>query len=183
MKAIVFGVVAIIAVVQGSVVRFLPASTTTLVRTPSFDSAVVHSQNLDGGFSYSTVENHAYAPVVHSVGWACLNLIKNWSDLFLVPRYRFITTTSTHSTLKCITRLSIQSTRSIPLTFHHSAELLYQQPQAWIPRIQLKSKAQLTIKATEMKTLSQLNLRKLMWRNCMLIVRWKIIQINRACEV
>lgn len=65
MKAAIFGVIMIIAVVQGGVVHLLPSSTTTLVRTPSHDTAVVRSERLNGGFSYSTVENHAYAPVVH----------------------------------------------------------------------------------------------------------------------
>lgn len=67
MKAIVFGIFAIFAV-QGGFAHILPASTATLVRTPSYETAVVHSQRLNGGFSYSTFENHAYAPVVHSVG-------------------------------------------------------------------------------------------------------------------
>ncbi|XP_073989660.1 uncharacterized protein [Rhodnius prolixus] len=43
---------------------------TTLVRTPSLDSAIVKSERLGGNFAYSTVEGHAYAavsPVVHSV--------------------------------------------------------------------------------------------------------------------
>lgn len=92
MKAIVFGVVAIFAVAQGSVVQLLPASTATLVRTPSFDSAVVHSQRLGGGFSYSTLENHAYAPVVHSVRvWIIeVELIcKRRFFLFQVPLYHY----------------------------------------------------------------------------------------------
>lgn len=42
-----------------------------LVRTPSLDSAVVHSERVGGNFAYSTVEGHAYTalapPVVHHV--------------------------------------------------------------------------------------------------------------------
>uniref|UniRef100_A0A224Y382 Putative neuropeptide like 3-like protein n=1 Tax=Panstrongylus lignarius TaxID=156445 RepID=A0A224Y382_9HEMI len=48
----------------------LPLATTTFVRTPSLDSAIVRSERLGGNFAYSTVEGHAYAavsPVVHSV--------------------------------------------------------------------------------------------------------------------
>lgn len=65
MKA-VLGFLAIIAVAHASVVQLLPSSTATLVRTPSLDSAVVHSERLGGAFSYRTLENHAYAPVVRS---------------------------------------------------------------------------------------------------------------------
>ncbi|XP_044269540.1 uncharacterized protein LOC123014466 [Tribolium madens] len=36
---------------------------TTLVRTPSFDSAIVKSDRVGGSFAYSTVEGHAYAAV------------------------------------------------------------------------------------------------------------------------
>ncbi|RZC38116.1 uncharacterized protein BDFB_004828 [Asbolus verrucosus] len=42
----------------------------TLVRTPSFDSAIIKSDRLGGNFAYSTVEGHAYAavsPVVQRV--------------------------------------------------------------------------------------------------------------------
>lgn len=56
----------VVGFVQGSVV---PA-TTTLVRTPSFDSAIIKSDRLGGNFVYSTVEGHAYAavaPVVQRV--------------------------------------------------------------------------------------------------------------------
>lgn len=57
---------AFFAVAQASVVPFIPSSA-ALVRTPSLDSAVIQSERLNGAFSYSTVENHAYAPVVQSV--------------------------------------------------------------------------------------------------------------------
>jgi len=42
----------------------------TLVRTPSLDSAVIKSERLGGNFAYSSVEGHAYAaisPVVQTV--------------------------------------------------------------------------------------------------------------------
>lgn len=67
MKVTIFGLLAIAAVAQAGVVQFLPAPATHLVRTPSLDSAVIQSDRLNGAFSYSTVENHAYAPVVQSV--------------------------------------------------------------------------------------------------------------------
>ncbi|XP_050524976.1 uncharacterized protein LOC126896335 [Daktulosphaira vitifoliae] len=41
-----------------------------LVRTPSLDSAVVHSERVGGNFAYSTVEGHAYTalnPVIQHV--------------------------------------------------------------------------------------------------------------------
>jgi hypothetical protein len=65
MKSIIV-IFAAIAVANAGVVQVLPAST-TLLRTPSLDSAIVRSQQVNGGFSYSTVENHAYAPVVQTV--------------------------------------------------------------------------------------------------------------------
>lgn len=48
------------------VVSFVECSvipTTTLVRSPSFDSAIIKSDRVGGSFSYSTVEGHAYAAV------------------------------------------------------------------------------------------------------------------------
>ncbi|CRK91649.1 CLUMA_CG005299, isoform A [Clunio marinus] len=65
MKSIIVGLFTVLAVVQASVVQVLPSSTASLVRTPSFDSAVVHSARHNGAFSYSTVENHGYAHAVH----------------------------------------------------------------------------------------------------------------------
>lgn len=66
MKFVVLGLFAAIAVANAHVVQFYP-SHSTLLRTPSLDSAVIHSERQGGAFSYSTVENHAYSPVVHSV--------------------------------------------------------------------------------------------------------------------
>ncbi|XP_049830142.1 uncharacterized protein LOC126271849 [Schistocerca gregaria] len=46
------------------------AGPAALVRTPSFDSAIIQSDRLGGNFAYSTVEGHAYAavsPVVQNV--------------------------------------------------------------------------------------------------------------------
>ncbi|KAG8238470.1 hypothetical protein J437_LFUL016927 [Ladona fulva] len=43
---------------------------TTLLRTPSLDSAVIKSERLGGNFAYSSVEGHSYAavaPVVQHV--------------------------------------------------------------------------------------------------------------------
>jgi hypothetical protein len=66
MKVTILGIFAIIAAANAGVVQHL-IPTSTLVRTPSLDSAVIQSERLNGAFSYSTVENHAYAPVVHHV--------------------------------------------------------------------------------------------------------------------
>lgn len=44
--------------------------TTTLIRSPSDDSAIVHSERVGGNFAYSTLEGHAYkaiTPVVQNV--------------------------------------------------------------------------------------------------------------------
>lgn len=54
------------AIVPAATVYAAPAP--ALVRTPSLDSAVVHSERVGGNFAYSTVEGHAYTaltPVVH----------------------------------------------------------------------------------------------------------------------
>lgn len=48
----------------------LIAPAPALVRTPSLDSAVVHSERVGGNFAYSTVEGHAYTalnPVVQHI--------------------------------------------------------------------------------------------------------------------
>ncbi|XP_060840907.1 cuticle protein 16.5-like [Rhopalosiphum padi] len=47
---------------------YYAAPAPALVRTPSLDSAVVHSERVGGNFAYSSVEGHAYTaltPVVH----------------------------------------------------------------------------------------------------------------------
>ncbi|KAL4121380.1 hypothetical protein QTP88_013903 [Uroleucon formosanum] len=47
---------------------YYAAPAPALVRTPSLDSAVVHSERVGGNFAYSSVEGHAYtalSPVVH----------------------------------------------------------------------------------------------------------------------
>jgi hypothetical protein len=66
MKVTILGFFAVIAVAQAGVLQYVQGPT-SLVRTPSLDSAVVHSDRINGGFSYSTVENHAYSPVVQTV--------------------------------------------------------------------------------------------------------------------
>lgn len=56
------------AIVPAATVYAAPAPAAALVRTPSLDSAVVHSERVGGNFAYSTVEGHAYTaltPVVH----------------------------------------------------------------------------------------------------------------------
>lgn len=77
MKVTILGLFAVIAVAHASVVQLLPSS--TLVRTPALDSAIIQSERLNGAFSYSTVENHAYAPVVQTVNCA----------IKLFPEYSF----------------------------------------------------------------------------------------------
>ncbi|XP_071439119.1 pupal cuticle protein G1A-like [Hetaerina americana] len=64
MKAIL----ALLAVIGVASAGFIPA--TTLVRTPSLDSAVIKSERLGGNFAYSSVTGHSYAavaPVVQHV--------------------------------------------------------------------------------------------------------------------
>jgi hypothetical protein len=68
MKSIILGFFAVLAAANAGVVQIVPAAT-TLLRTPSLDSAIVRSEQSNGGFSYSTVENHAYAPVVQTVSF------------------------------------------------------------------------------------------------------------------
>lgn len=75
MKTTIFGFLAVIAVAHAGVLNLLPSS--ALVRTPSLDSAVVHSERLGGAFSYSTLENHAYAPVIHSY-----NIIPQYHQIY-----------------------------------------------------------------------------------------------------
>ncbi|XP_069673482.1 uncharacterized protein [Periplaneta americana] len=61
-------VAACIALMAGTVSCGLVS--TTLVRAPSFDSAIIQSDRLGGNFAYSTAEGHAYAavsPVVQHV--------------------------------------------------------------------------------------------------------------------
>jgi hypothetical protein len=65
MKLAILGLVAFVAVVHASVIPL--QSTATLVRTPYLDSAVIQSERNNGAFSYSTVENQAYAPLIQTV--------------------------------------------------------------------------------------------------------------------
>lgn len=61
--------VGLFAVASASVAPIL-WPTTTLIRSPSDDSAIVTSQRIGGSFSYSTLEGHAYkaiTPVVQNV--------------------------------------------------------------------------------------------------------------------
>ncbi|XP_046398721.1 pupal cuticle protein G1A-like [Ischnura elegans] len=59
---------ALLCIVAAASAGYIPA--TTLVRTPSLDSAVIKSERLGGNFAYSSVEGHSYAavsPVVQHV--------------------------------------------------------------------------------------------------------------------
>lgn len=49
----------VFAVAQCHVVSLVPGST-TLLRTPHYDTAVIHSERVNGNFAYSTAEGHAY---------------------------------------------------------------------------------------------------------------------------
>ena len=64
MKVIAFGLLAIATIAQCSVTPYFPS--TTLIRTPSLDSAIINSERLDASFRYNTVENHAYTPVINT---------------------------------------------------------------------------------------------------------------------
>lgn len=66
MKFTILGLFAVIAAGNANALHY---TTPALVRAPSLDSAVIQSERFDGGFSYRTVENHAYAPVVHTVSF------------------------------------------------------------------------------------------------------------------
>ncbi|KAK7865367.1 hypothetical protein R5R35_001857 [Gryllus longicercus] len=63
-------VIAAVLCLAAAVSAGVVAPATTLVRTPSLDSAVIQSDRVGGNFAYSTVEGHAYAavsPVVQNV--------------------------------------------------------------------------------------------------------------------
>ncbi|XP_046399288.1 histidine-rich protein PFHRP-III-like isoform X2 [Ischnura elegans] len=67
MKAILFVCIALFGAASAGLLHHPVAH---VVRTPSLDSAVVHSSRVGGNFAYSTAESHAYAaaaPVVHHV--------------------------------------------------------------------------------------------------------------------
>lgn len=51
------GIIGLISVVNAA--AYVP-----LFRTPSLDTAIIHNQRFNGGFSYNTIENHAYVPAV-----------------------------------------------------------------------------------------------------------------------
>lgn len=56
------------AVTLGGLLPIIP--TTTLIRAPHHDSAIIQSDRVGGNFAYSTVEGHAYqaiSPVVKHV--------------------------------------------------------------------------------------------------------------------
>lgn len=60
---------AFVAVAQCGYISVVPGQT-TLLRTPQHDSAVIHSERVNGNFAYSTVEGHAYqaiTPLQHVV--------------------------------------------------------------------------------------------------------------------
>lgn len=64
----VIAFIGLFAVAHASTI-IIPA-TTTLVRSPAHDSAIVQSERLGGSFAYSTLEGHAYkaiTPVVQNV--------------------------------------------------------------------------------------------------------------------
>lgn len=59
----IFGISAVLfAVANCAIVSLLPA-TSTLVRTPYHDTAVIHSERANGNFAYSTIEGHAFQSI------------------------------------------------------------------------------------------------------------------------
>lgn len=161
MKFLILGVFAIIATcANAGVVQFLPGSSTTLVRTPSLDSAVVQSQQLNGGFSYRTVENHAYSPVVQTVSWQRnkvnlkLKLCNFWKRFQFCVSSRIIPKSlkSTTQDLFCPSILEFTHPSVVTLLLVGTPSLVvdilslveFQPPQELIHKIQLKLKIQQT---------------------------------------
>lgn len=62
---LLFGLIALVGVTCGHhLQRQILLPTSTLVRTPQYDSAIVQSERIGGSFSYSTIEGHAYENIV-----------------------------------------------------------------------------------------------------------------------
>lgn len=55
------------AIVPAPAAVYVAPAPAALVRTPSLDSAVVHSERVGGNFAYSTVEGHAYTALSPAV--------------------------------------------------------------------------------------------------------------------
>ena len=118
MKVTLLGLLAVIATANAGVAW---PHATELVRTPSLDSAIVQSQRLNGAFSYSTVERHAYAPVV---SLRSENDARTCFKCNSVP-FRSVKFNIIHSSLKFnkftiqdLHQLNSQSIPSIPATIH-----------------------------------------------------------------
>lgn len=68
MKITLIGLFAVIVGINASILPLAP--TTTLLRTPQYDSAYIQSDRFGGNFAYSTAEGHAYqqlSPVYRNV--------------------------------------------------------------------------------------------------------------------
>lgn len=66
----VIAFVGLFAVARAGLAPIILPATTTLVRSPSHDSAIVRSERIGGNFAYSTLEGHAYkafTPAVQSL--------------------------------------------------------------------------------------------------------------------
>lgn len=69
MKSVI-AFVGLFAIAQAGLTPYILPATTTLVRSPSHDSAIVRSERIGGNFAYSTLEGHAYkafTPAVQSL--------------------------------------------------------------------------------------------------------------------
>jgi hypothetical protein len=66
MKVQILGFFAFIAVVNAGVVPYV-GTTTTLLRSPVLDNAVVHSERIGDSFAYSTVTANGYTQYVQGV--------------------------------------------------------------------------------------------------------------------
>lgn len=64
------GLFAVASAGLAPIIATYPAAATTLVRSPSDDSAIVQSERIGGSFAYSTVEGHAYkayTPIIQNL--------------------------------------------------------------------------------------------------------------------
>ena len=166
MKFTILGLFAAIAAVNANTLQYSPP---TLVRAPSFDSAVIQSERFNGGFSYRTVENHAYAPVVQTVSLSWNLLDRNLNSNFCKRCHFFVNLRTTLKSPKSTTQ--DKSFPSTPEFIHNWVVILSLEDQledhlelhlVSTHKIQLKLKIQQTISQTKqsnketMKTLCQL---------------------------
>lgn len=72
---LLYGLIALVGVVCGQhLQQQILFPTSTLIRTPQYDSAIVQNERIGGSFSYSTIEGHAYEnsiPLATTVSILC----------------------------------------------------------------------------------------------------------------